>query len=464
MKHLFPIQLVCRSFKFFISLALVLLLFSCASIDPKNVDVTLEESAPEIKVTSYSDVLDALGLMSEIYATGLLKIQSQGIGDNTGTSASTGGEIQRDITEIMKSTLNSVGGNVQFIEYDPSYIQNQMVTGYSSFTDKLIPDVVITGGITEFDRGLETRGHSTDVGAEATFTGLWDWLPSKTVSAEFSESGKQGKARITLDFNLKDFQTLASIRKMTTTTSMIVHKALADEEFAVSIFGPSYGRKGTIKKVQGRHNVVRLLVQVSMIQLVGKYLGLPYWKLLDDAKEDKVVIGRLTKRFYTMTKSDKVLSVQEWLFLSGYDVTPTGVLDLQTKKALGKYNGFSPARTAIDIDTFLNLYTNIPCEEKTLGRREQFARLYIEPLPAVHTVVPSKEHVEQYQEKVSIEPVPAKSKPETVKRTQEAAAAPSKKTVTVPKKEAAKKEVKQTEKIVVREKTGIGRMLSDDDW
>jgi len=464
MKHLFSVQLVCRGFKFFISLALLPLLFSCASIDPKNVDVKLEQSAPEAKVTSYSRVLDDLGLMSEIYATGLLKIQSQGIGDNTGTSASTGGEIQRDITEIMKSTLNSVGGNVQFIEYDPSYIQNQMVTGYSSFTDKLIPDVVITGGITEFDRGLETRGHGTDVGAEATFTGLWDWLPSKTVSAEFSKSGKQGKARITLDFNLKDFHTLASIRKMTTTTSMIVHKALADEEFAVSIFGPSYGRKGTIKKVQGRHNVVRLLVQVSMIQLVGKYLGLPYWKLLDDAGEDKVVIGRLTKRFYTMTKADKVLSVQEWLFLNGYNVTPTGILDLQTKKALKKYNAFSSDRTSIDLDTFLDLYTNIPCEEKTLGRRELFARLYIEPPPAVHTVSPLKQPVEKIQEQVSIEPALDESKPEAVKAKPKAPATPSKKAVTVTKETTAKREVKHTKKIVVQERAGIGRMLSDDDW
>ena len=457
MKHLFSIRLVCRGFKLFISLALVQFLFSCASIDPKNVDVQLEQSAPESKVTSYSKALDDLGLMSEIYATGLLKIQSQGIGDNTGTSASTGGEIQRDITEIMKSTLNSVGGNVQFIEYDPSYIQNQMVTGYSSFTDKLIPDVVITGGITEFDRGLETRGHGTDVGAEATFTGLWDWLPSKTVSAEYSKGGKQGKARITLDFNLKDFHTLASIRKMTTTTSMIVHKALADEEFAVSIFGPSYGRKGTIKKVQGRHNVVRLLVQVSMIQLVGKYLGLPYWKLLDDAREDKVVIGRLTKRFYTMAESDKILSVQEWLFLHGYNLTPTSILNSQTKKALAKYNGFSPAKTSIDLDTFLDLYTNIPCEEKTLGRREQFARLYIEPPPAVHTVAPPEKPVE-IQEQVSIEPAPP------AKVEQEAAATPPEKPVTVTKKATAKREVKQTKKIVVQEKAGIGRMLSDDEW
>ncbi|WP_157487386.1 hypothetical protein [Desulfosarcina sp. BuS5] len=446
MKHLFPVKSTRCYFKFFVSLALVQFLFSCA-IDPKNVDVQLEQSKPEIKVTSYSDALDALGLMSEIYATGPLKIQSQGIGDETGTSVSTGGEIQRDITEIMKSTLNSVGGNVQFIEYDPAYIQNQMVTGYSSFTDKMIPDVVITGGITEFDRGLETRGHGTDVGAEATFTGLWSWLPSQTVSAEYNKAGKQGKARITLDFNLKNFQTLAGIKKMTTTNSMVVHKALANEEFAVSIFGPTFGRKGSIKKVQGRHNVVRLLVQASMIQLIGKYLGLPYWKLLDGAMADKVVIGRLTKRFYRMTEQEKILSSQEWLFLHGYDVNPTGKLDAQTKKALQKYNKFDPSKTSIDLDTFLRLYIDIPCNAKTLGRREKFARLHIEPSLTAHTAEPAQKYVKS-QKKAAATPVKAE---------QRTAAAPPERAVTVTKR-------KTEQKNTVRGNAGIGRMLSDDEW
>ena len=182
-----------RGLRNLIFLCLVLLLVSCVS-DPAKVDVKLEESAPEVKVTSYTTALDKLGLMTEIYDTGLVKIQSQGIGDNTGTAGSTGGEIQRDITEIMKSTLNSIGGNIQFIEYDPAYIQNQMVTGYSDFSNKLVPDVVITGGITEFDRGLETRGDGTDVGAEANLTGMPGWLPSQTVGIDYGQSGKTGKA------------------------------------------------------------------------------------------------------------------------------------------------------------------------------------------------------------------------------------------------------------------------------
>ena len=86
-----------------------LLLSSCGDMNPHNVDVQLEKSAPVEKITSYSQALLDLGLMTEVYDTGYMKVQSQDIADETGTSMTTGGEIQRNITEIMKSTVNSIG-------------------------------------------------------------------------------------------------------------------------------------------------------------------------------------------------------------------------------------------------------------------------------------------------------------------------------------------------------------------
>ena len=114
-----------------------LLLVSCASIDPANIEVELKTAPPTVQITNYSQALADLGLMTEIYNVDVVKIQSNPIGDNTGTSGATGGEIPRDITEMIKSALNSIGGRVTFIPYDPSFMQNQMVTGYSNFEDKL---------------------------------------------------------------------------------------------------------------------------------------------------------------------------------------------------------------------------------------------------------------------------------------------------------------------------------------
>lgn len=365
---------------FMLSLALVLL-SSCGEMNPQNVNIELEKSAPVVKVTNYTQALLDLGLMSQIYDTGLMKVQSQDIADETGTSVTSGGEIQRNITEIMKSTLNSIGGNVRFIEYNPSYIQNQMVSGYSSFDNKAIPDIVITGGITEFDRGLETRGEGTNVDAEAEFTGSPKWFPSETAGVSYGDTSKSGKARITLDFNLKDFQTLAGIPRMSTTNSMEVYKGLREEEFGLTLFGPTFGLKGTIKKVQGRHEAVRVLVQVSMIQMIGKYLALPYWRLLgDDANPDKTVLDSISETYYRMGREDRVGAVQQWLTLHGYDVPINNRLDSKTVAALQR---FDPALGAdpngISEALFTKLYLSIPITREAYGNRQKmnqyFARM-----------------------------------------------------------------------------------------
>ena len=432
------------------TLCLSLFLASCASMDPGQVDVELKKTSVETKITTYTDALADLGLMTEIYGTGSLKVQSNPIGDNTGTAQSTGGEIPRDITEMLKSSLNSIGGNVIFIPYDPAYIQNQMVTGYSNFDDKLIPDVVISGGITEFDRGLETHGEGTDVGAEAEFTGMKDWLPSKRVSVDYASSSKQGLARITLDFNLLNFRTMAGIARMNTVNSIEVHKAMGNKELGITIFGPTFGRKGSVKKVQGRHSAVRLLVELSMIQIVGKHLALPYWTLLgEDNAPDKVVISALEKNYYRMGEAERTALIQEWLFLHGYGVEITGTVDAQTVAAIQHFSSAFSASQSVSVESFIDIYTSIPVNQKTLGLRNLLSsmgkQVLVAPRPAAVTplqpVAPVVEQVVQQTQPVAAQ----QYQPAAVQQTQqeyvpEPAAAPTVK------------------------RMGIGRILDDEEW
>ncbi|MEN8263354.1 MAG: DUF4384 domain-containing protein [Nitrospirota bacterium] len=440
-------QIFCRKVTYYqlrnmlILLTSALFLLSCAAADPRNVDVQLKETAPEVKITSFSEALDDLGLMTEIYASGQLKIQSNPIGDNTGTSMSTGGEIPRDITEMMKSSLNSIGGNIVYIPYDPAFIQNQMVTGYSGFENKLIPDVILSGGITEFDRGLETRGENTDASLGTEIKGVPDWLPSKNVGLKYGGADKAGLARITLDFNLLDFQTMSGISKMNTVNTMEVRKAVAGKELGISLFGQTFGLKGSIKKVQGRHAAVRLLVELSMIQIVGKHLVIPYWNLLgEDALPDKVVMAALAKYYYSLNDATAVASVQEWLYLYGYDVPQDGVLDASTQQALSELNqSFDAAAGKVGMDTFRNVYINIPITQQALGRRNMLARLY-ETQAQEEVAAAEAPAVEAYQEQQPVEQVQAAEV------------------------EAAPQEVAPAPKKTVKKRKGIGRILSDDEW
>ncbi len=442
-----------------------------SSVDPKNVDITLKETGPEVKLTSYTETLNELGLMTEIFDTGELKIQSDPVGDNTGTAGATGGEIPRDITEILKSTLNSIGGYIKYIPYDPAYIQNMNVTGYSDFSEKLIPEVVISGGITEFDRGLETRGDGTDFGADASFTNAPSWTPSSSVGVNYGNSGKEGLARITLDFNMLDFKTMAGIPRMNTVNSMEVRKGLREKEFGITLFGPTFGRKGSIKKVQGRHAAVRVLVEVSMIQMVGKYLALPYWKLLGEGAEpDKVVVKQIKRYYYSINDAERIMAAQQWAFLYGHQLSFSGQIDSATQAAFQAIDpGFVPGSNVIGFETFMKIYSDIPIDEATLARRNQLNAILsgqeyvVQEAPSI-AVEPSPPAAPEYQ--VQPEVSPQQPQP-TVTQAQAAIASEKEPTPTKPKATPAPKaqvKSKPQQKPVIKAGAGIGRMLTDDEW
>lgn len=346
---------------------------SCATTEPPKMDLPIQETAPEQKVTRFSETMKDFGLMLEIYRQQPMKVMIKEVVDKTGASVSTGSEIQQNITEIVKSTLNSMGENVVFIEYDPEFVALMQQTGYSEFGDKLIPNVVVTGAITEFDRALQSWEKGTDAGAEADFSHVKSWLPSQSVAVDYSDSTAANKARITVDFNLKNFQTLAGVPGMNVVNTMEVQKAMAKKEFGITLFGPTFGTSGSLKKVQGRHDAIRLLVQSGMVQLVGRYAGVPYWRLFGEgAVSDEMVLKSWRREFPRLSEADRVGLMQQYLYLHGYDLTVNGRVDGKTKAAFSDFmskNGVT--EKALNVDVFLKIYLSVPINENVYLRAQE---------------------------------------------------------------------------------------------
>jgi hypothetical protein len=263
---------------------------------------------------------------------------------------------------MVKSTLNSIGGGILYIPYDPEFMLNTAKTGYSDYADKYLPHVVISGGITEFDRGLVTKGENLD----------GDWSRSfndELYGIDASDRDKHSLAKITLDFNLIDFKTFTGIPKMQTTNTIKVHKGVSETGLGFTVYGASFGMRGSIKKVQGRHAAVRLLVQASVIQLLGRHQKLPYWRLVPGAKSDPVVLQSITRDFYTMPEHQRVTKIQHYLYLHGYDVTPNGVRDSATNQALASYGSKNSIAATVDATTYRNLFETVPLDFKARSKQ-----------------------------------------------------------------------------------------------
>ncbi len=86
------------------------------------------------------------------------------VGDDTGAGVASGAEIPIDITEMIKTALNGIGGNVYYVPYNPNYIIGQERTGYNKPKGKITPNLVVSGGITEFGRALASTDRGFDLG------------------------------------------------------------------------------------------------------------------------------------------------------------------------------------------------------------------------------------------------------------------------------------------------------------
>ena len=342
-----------------ISILSIAVLTTSCGLSPQNADIDLQETLPEAKTTVFNRSLSDLGRVNKIFGQGKLKVMVKNITDNTGSSLPTEGEIPQDITEMLKSALNGVGGKIIYIPYDPDFMLNTASTGYSDWGNKELPDIVLSGGITEFDRALVTKGDGTDFGGE---------LKNVPISIELSDQTKSSLASITLDFNLIDFDTFTGIPHMQAINNIKVHKGLRNDTLAFTVYGATFGLRGDIKKIQGRHAATRLLVQLSLIQVLGRYQRLPYWKLIPGAEEDSVVIELLTEDFYALSTQDRIAKVQEYLMLMGKDVAITGILDSKTQAALTEVVGKN-VTTGLGVGEYLAVYRKVPLAASTLGRR-----------------------------------------------------------------------------------------------
>lgn len=330
---------------------LSLLLVSCS----KAVDVKLPVEQPHTKNSDYGVALVKLGRMTKILRTQPVKIQTIGVTDDTGVSQASGGDIPFDITEMIKSAVNRIGGKVTFVPYDPVFLKNQAALKFTSLKNKARPDVVLHGGITEYDRALEVTGDSADFGGDFG-------AGKNSPGVDLGVSAASSTSSITLDINMMDFETMAMVPQVQAVNSIRVFKGSNEGELGFSLMGSAFGLSGSVKKIQGHHAAIRTLVDLSVLEVVGKYLNIPYWKCIGpDLDPDPIVIERIMERYATASEQRKILMLQQQLRIYGVPLALNGRMDEQTVNALHAYKeAYREKSDDLDARFYASLFNNAP--------------------------------------------------------------------------------------------------------
>jgi hypothetical protein len=313
--------------------------------------------SPRALVTQYSDALERFGAMLEVYrAPGrVLYVQSRNIADATGLSHPlVGAELPSDITEMVRSAINRIGDRVAYVPFQPDYVLAHAQQG--ARMQLTLPNVLITGAITEFDRALASAGKANNL--DLSFGG---GRTESEISAE--RKATSTLSDLTLDLNLVDFDHQVMIPKAQSANSIRVLNETFEHSYDFAIYGSAFGLVSNTKYLQGRHSAIRLLVELSVLELLGRYTMVPYWRCIPNGQPDRVVLEQIERKFLAQDRATRAKWLQETLKDYGYVLPPSHGMDDKTHAALeqvvARYN-LRHRSDDLDSGLFVDLYVHIP--------------------------------------------------------------------------------------------------------
>lgn len=344
-----------------ISVFLTLTMSSCAVLDwfmGKTSDEEVEQMDKDIsglgkRVTRYEDSLDQFGIMLEAYDLQKIKIQSKPIKNQTAEKG-----LPDDVRTIVETSINKVRRQITLIPYDPVYYTAEVTTGGQIV--RTLPDIVIDGGLSEFDKDMIEK--ERELKAEAQVK-KGDFGSSYDQDGGAGYKAKSGVSRLGLDLHLLNYATQAAIPGKQASNTVNIRKTQLGWSVGYYFQGCGLSFEYTLKKQQGLHSAIRLLVEMSVMEILGKYYDVPYWRCIEGAKPDEPMCARLSEEFSDASDATQIAYLKEYLFLHGYDGfdRETNSFDQAETKA---YNDITAKLGVTNkTDLFMKLWMTVPIEE-----------------------------------------------------------------------------------------------------
>ncbi|WP_399681843.1 hypothetical protein [Xenophilus sp.] len=313
----------------------LLVLAGCATTDNAISDANklmaereAAKELPSANLSAYANALGCFGHMLDIYKDGdpVVYIQTRNIADATNLSHPlVGAEIPGDITEMVRTAVNRIGARVVYVPYHPDYLISQAQLG--ARFGVTMPDFLITGALTEFDRALSGAGRSNSASVE-----FGNGKGETNIGADFKRTAILSS--LALDLNLVSFSTQQMVPRVQSANVIRVLNLSTEDNASLGFYGDSFGFKLEGKYLQGRHSAIRTLVDLSVLELMGKATNTPYWRCIPAGAQDPVVLENMRAAFERLSPELKIGLVQVMLQKYGQQVTVTQKLDDPTREAI----------------------------------------------------------------------------------------------------------------------------------
>ncbi len=277
--------------------------FSGCAVQKSSVDFTETLDFPRPTRTVMTDYIGCFGdMLSEYrFASGNgrvepLRIAVVSVKDQTAISTVQypNSEIPNNFTDMALSIASKIGGPVRLVHIPKD---EEIVTSYQygatpgkkapyfnnfSMSHYRADTIQIYGALTEYDRFIKnqrrTRDGSFEIGGGSGETEI-----------DFSRFDDKNTARMTMDFYTSHGFVGDIVNHSSSTNTIKLYQQGQDRSYGLSIDGNSIGYASSSSLVDARHKAIRLLVEMGLIETLGKYEYVPYWKCMPNSNNTQFI-------------------------------------------------------------------------------------------------------------------------------------------------------------------------------
>lgn len=284
--------------------------------------VAAAPSTPAVKtITNFTQALRCMDDLFLAFDKKGIIITSAGIPDETGKVKT--GTKEMLITAVSKMTVKSSA--FEFIDFHSQGDDLGNLFAMKGGTPTKLPDFYIRGSITQMDDNAVRASKGFGIGLSFL---SFDW--SKEAAYDL----------ISMDMSIGDAASRRIMPETSTSNTMIITKSgkgVGADGGKVGKFGLSFSLD--LSRTEGVGATTRTLVELGLIETLGKFTRVPYWKCLDIESTNPALMDQAREGFDSMKDKDRVLFVQRKLggSMNRYKGALDGVMNDQLKTVIAEY-------------------------------------------------------------------------------------------------------------------------------
>ena len=342
-----------------VSIVMSLLLSGCV-MKPKFSEEEKKIALPINNVTYYSDAFKKLDKLIGTFNRPTYRFQVKTIENLTSSKDI----LPIDSKSFIRTPIILHMKSMKLMAYEPIFNRYEtQTTGHLYFPTmrKVMPQLVINGGVTQFDKGIISHSSNFDIDAEfGQGNGASDLRADRDRSNSLSQ--------IALDLNVFRYKDRMYLPGVATKNKIEIRRIRKKNRLGFFLNGSGMGISKYSTMQQSKDEALRILTEYSLIQLLGRLYEVPYWTCTTPAmKPDELVVDRKAERFSTAQGQSRKKLIEQLIPLYGYkSVQVDGTLSAEEQRMLveivKKYK-FTTTKV-FSTEFYKQLYRNAPIYDK----------------------------------------------------------------------------------------------------